>query len=250
MKYLMRKVRVALTPRRWFLKTRLANGAVVYGKNRAGFGGRGIYVYRDSIEPEYEHLESFLGPAGVFVDVGASTGIYTIKAAKHYAGNGVVLALEPFPDILATLYRSVQANGFTNVRLRNLCAGARTTVRQFWMNSAEPHYFSLVKGDTDPTALSVLTVALDDLFKWEELSRLDYLKIDVEGAEHEVLMGARKTIEKFRPIIQAEVSNKDVTIDLSAYSTFRPHLSPNKVFIPDEHEKIHVAESLGWVRVD
>src|SRR5215208_1443148 len=125
MKVLLRKTRVALTPRSWLLKTRLSNGAVVYGKNRAGYGGRGIYVLRDLVEPEFQHLERFLGTSGVFVDVGASTGIYTLKMAKHFGNDGVVLAIEPFPDTIATLYRSVAANGFTNVRLRNLAVGAQ-----------------------------------------------------------------------------------------------------------------------------
>ncbi len=66
----------------------------------------------------------------------------------------------------------------------------------------------------------VLVVALDDLMVWEGLDRLDYLKIDVEGAEHQVLLGAKKTIEKFRPIIQMEVSIRDVGVDLPDYSAF------------------------------
>lgn len=61
-----RKVRVASTPRSWFLKTKLSNGAVVYGRNRAGYGGRGVYIFRDLIEPEFQQLENFLGSSGVF----------------------------------------------------------------------------------------------------------------------------------------------------------------------------------------
>ncbi len=46
---ILRKIRVALTPRTAFLKTTLADSLVIYGRNRAGYGGRGIYVYRESI---------------------------------------------------------------------------------------------------------------------------------------------------------------------------------------------------------
>ena len=53
---ILRKIRLALTPRTAFLKTTLSNGVVVYGRNRAGYGGRGLYVFRESIEPEFEHL--------------------------------------------------------------------------------------------------------------------------------------------------------------------------------------------------
>lgn len=248
----LRKVRVALSPREALLKTTLSNGAVVYGKNRTGFGGRGIYVWREGIEPEFTHLEQFLDADGVFLDVGANTGIYSIKAAQHYRsfGGGLVLALEPFPDVLATLYHSVQANGFANVRLRNVCAGAVTGNASFWLNGKTPHTFSLLQHDKKASSFSVMVVAIDDLLQWEGISRLDYVKIDVEGAESVVLQGARKSIERFRPIIQAEIAYNDIHFTIENYSTFRAApKSPNNVYIPNESPKIAVAERLGWKRL-
>ncbi|RLE24380.1 MAG: hypothetical protein DRJ65_09960 [Acidobacteria bacterium] len=249
MRLLLRKIRVAITPRRWLLKTRLANGAVVFGKNRAGFGGRGIYVFRDLIEPEFQHLEEYLEPTGVFVDIGANTGIYTIKAAQHYSKNGgVVVAIEPFLDVLNILNHSIQVNGFTNVRLRNFCAGDRTGTGTLWRNFKKPNLFSLVRRDEQASCLPTLVVALDDLMIWEGLNRLDYLKIDVEGAEQQVLLGAKETIEKFRPIIQMEVSIRDVAVDLPDYSVFQAPESPNRIYIPDEHPKIELPGQLGWIQ--
>lgn len=249
MKVLLRKIRVALSPREWLLKTRLANGAIVYGKNRKGFGGRGIYIFRDSIETEFQYLEEFLDASGVFVDVGANTGIYTIKAAKHYAGNGsVVVAIEPYVDVLAVLSHSIQMNHFSNVRLYNCCAGSRTGSAKLWKNYEKPTTSSLIQSDSGAACMPTLTVAIDDLFVWEGLERLDYIKIDVEGAEDQVLLGAKKTLEKYRPIIQMEVSHKDVPIDLIDYSVFQAPESSNKVYIPNEHSRIQVPITLGWNR--
>ena len=62
---LLRKIRVALTPRNWFLKAKLPDGSVIFGQNRPGFGGRGIYIFRELIEPEFRHLEKFLVRDGV-----------------------------------------------------------------------------------------------------------------------------------------------------------------------------------------
>jgi FkbM family methyltransferase len=243
----LRKVRVAISPRNQLLKATLANGAVVYGKNRSGFGGRGIYVLRDKIEPEFTHFTSFLAPESVVVDVGANTGIYSIKAAQHLAGKGVVIAVEPFPDVLAALYKSVQANKFTNVRLRNFCAGERTNTGTLWMNSGKPHEFSLLQHDSAAPPLSSLVVALDDLFVWEGLTRFDFLKIDAEGAENEVLRGAAGVIVKYRPIIQAEITLTAITVPLPEYTTFHAPDSPNNVYIPNEHPKFEIARKLGWV---
>lgn len=250
MNTLLRKIRVALTPRDWYLKTTLSNGSHVYGKNRSGFGGRGIYIYRDSIEPEFEHLEDFLDPSGVLVDVGANTGIYTIKAAKHFSNDGgIVLAIEPFPDVLASLFHSVKSNHFNNVRLRNFCAGHITGAAMLWMNNNKPNKFSLLKREESASYLSTLMVALDDLFEWEGLQRLDYLKIDVEGAEQEVLDGGKKIIRQYRPIIQIEVNINDVTLDMTDYSVFQAPHSANKVYIPNENSKVRLPEVFGWTHL-
>src|ERR1043165_9727355 len=79
----VRKAHIAVTPRSWLLKRVQSNGSTIYGMNRAGHGIRGVYLEGDGIEPELEHLENFLATDAVFVDVGANTGIFSLKAAKH-----------------------------------------------------------------------------------------------------------------------------------------------------------------------
>jgi FkbM family methyltransferase len=249
LKIIRRQVRVALTPRNRLLKAQLASGAIVYGQNRPGFGGRAVYVYGDATEPEFEHLDSFLDDTGVFIDIGANTGKWAIKAAKRFGNTGVVIAVEPFPDIMATLYRSVKANGFDNVRLRTLTIGDRTGESAFWMNNNRPQMFSLEKNDAGASKFSTLTVTLDDLCRWERLDRLDYLKIDAEGSEEKVLSGGRETISRFRPIIQIEATLNDPTIDLPDYSCFRAERSSGKFFIPNEHKKANLPKELGWPTV-
>ncbi len=246
---LARQARVALTPRNRLLKARLASGAVVYGMNRPGFGGRAVYVYGDATEPEFEHLDSFLDSTGVFIDIGANTGKWAIKAAKRFGDTGVVIAVEPFPDIIATLYRSVQANGFTNVRLRNVTIGDETGEGTLWMNNARPQMFSLEKSDEGASRFSTLTVTLDDLFRWERLDRLDYLKIDAEGSEEKVLNGGRQTIARYRPIIQIEATLNDIPIGQPNYSCFKAERSSGKVYMPNEHAKIDLPTQLGWARL-
>ena len=246
---LAKQARIALTPRNRFLKARLASGAVVYGTNRPGFGGRGVYLYGDAVEPEFLHLERFLDTTGVFIDIGANTGKYAIKAAKHYDDKAVVIAVEPFVDVLATVNRSVQANGLRNVRLRNFCIGERTSESTLWMNGGKPHDFSLVQMDETAQRVSTLTVSLNDLVLWEGLDRLDFLKLDAVGSEDEVLRGGYETIDKYRPIIQLQATLTDVSFDRTDYTGFRAPNSTVKFYLPNEHDKIDVPEQLGWHRL-
>jgi FkbM family methyltransferase len=232
------------------LKTVLSNGAIVYGKNKKGYGGRGIYIYGEDIEPELKHLDKFLEKDSVFIDIGANTGIYCLKAAKHLNKGGVVIAIEPFIEILRTLANSVRNNGFQNIRLRNFCAVDKTGERILWLNSNLPNTFSVVERMKSSSGVSVMGVSIDDLMKWENLNRLDYLKIDAEGAEEEILKGAKETINKFRPIIQVETIVRDVKVNFNSYRIYQAPKSINVVMFPEESKKIKSAEELGWKRLE
>lgn len=251
---LLKMAWAALTPRAWLLKTTLSNGAVVYGENRPGYGGRGVFLFGDAVEPELAHLERFLGDEGVFVDVGANTGIYTLKAAKHFGERGLVIAVEPFPAMLATLARSVERNGFRNVRLRNFCLDRERGLRTLWLNESKPNSFSIATRTGDAPGISVPAISLDELCQWEALDRLDYLKIDAEGAEEAILAGGAETIARFRPIIQVEMSVREFAPNLPQYAAFQAPPNPsfeneNLLFFPNEHPSIGIPHELGWVQV-
>ncbi|MGA9390304.1 MAG: FkbM family methyltransferase [Candidatus Sulfotelmatobacter sp.] len=245
----IRKVRLALTPRSALLRTRLQNGAIIEAYNRSGYGGRGVYVFGDSLEPELFCLQHFLGAGQVFVDVGANVGLFTVKAAKEVGNDGLVIAIEPFIDSALRLTNNVRANGFTNVRVRNVCIGCDTRETRLHLNKGKPNSFGLVpKGDAK--SISVLSVSLDDLCRWENLKRLDYLKIDVEGAEAAVLEGAQEAISRFRPIVQVEVTIGESTLS-SNYRRFSAPGSMNNVFIPAENATaVETAMKLGWSEIE
>jgi FkbM family methyltransferase len=244
----LKKVRVALTPRSALLRTKLRNGAVVEGQNRPGYGGRGVYVYGDSLEPELDCLPYFLGPGQVFVDVGANIGVFTVKAAKEVGNNGLVIAIEPFIETALRLSRNVEANAYTNIRIRTFCLGRVTQQARLYLNKGKPNSFGLIPKD-DAASVSVLSVSLDDLCRWEGLDRLDYLKIDAEGAEAAVLEGGLQTINRHRPIVQVEVTLRDCDLGLN-YRRFAAPKSMNNVFIPAEKaEAVEAALKLGWVEI-
>lgn len=246
---LLRKIRIALTPRSALLRTRLQNGAIVEGYNRAGYGGRGVYVFGDSLEPELCHLQEFLASGDVFVDVGANVGVFTVKAAKEVGDAGVIIAIEPFVETALQLSKNVKANGFSNVRVRNFCLGRETRQARLHLNKSKPNSFSLIpSGDVE--SVSVICVSLDDLCRWEALERLDYLKIDAEGAEADVLAGAQETIRRFRPIVQVEVTISNCNL-AENYRRFAAANSINNLFIPAENTRaIHMALRLGWSEIE
>jgi FkbM family methyltransferase len=187
----------------------------------------------------------------VFLDIGGNTGAYSVKAAQFFRshGGGTVVTYEPLPDVLATLNHNVAANGFDNVRLRSFCLGAQPGTADFWFNFNRPASSGLVSLDPRAARRSVLVLRLDDVFPLEQLGRLDYAKIDVEGAEGQVLAGANETFKKFRPIIQLETCITDVRLDLAEYSAWQSPSVPNKVCIPNGNPKAETARQLSWRRI-
>jgi FkbM family methyltransferase len=243
---LLRKVRVAVTPRNWLLRTQLENGALIAGYNRAGWGGRGIYIFRDALEPELTTLGRFLEPGFVFVDIGANVGVFTVKAAKEVGDTGIVIAIEPFIESARQLFRNITINQFRNCRVRNFCVGQTTGEMKFFLNKDKPNSFSLIQAP-GADSISVFSVSLNDLCAWEGITRLDYLKIDVEGAEDLILDGGAASIERFRPIIQVEVTITRCHLP-HGYRRFSVPKGFNNLFIPSERPNaIETAKTLGWI---
>lgn len=242
--------KIAVTPRNRLLKTKLSNGVIIYGYNRAGYGGRGIYLYKDNIEPEFKHLDSFLEKGDVFIDIGANSGIFTLKAAKIVNTAGLVFAFEPEIELLNVLNFSIKANNFSNVRIRNFCIGEKTSERTFWQNDNKPNIYSFDKKSEEAKPFSIFTAKLDDITAWENISKISYLKIDAEGAENEILLGAKNCINRFRPIIQAEGLPCDINFPSEKYNAYLFKNGINTLYIPKEHKKNATALKLGWQIID
>ncbi len=193
-------------------------------------------------------LQHFIHQGSVFVDVGANVGVYTVKAAREVGESGLVIAIEPFIQTLYQLSLNVEANRYNNVRIRNLCIGRNTQEGRLYLNKRRPISFSMLPiGDAD--GISALSASLDDLCRWEQLEQLDYLKIDAEGAEDEILRGGAKTISRYRPIIQVEITKADSSLSFD-YRRFAAAGSPNNMLIPAENNRaIETAKKLGWLEV-
>jgi FkbM family methyltransferase len=245
-KIFMRKVICAVLPRQVTLSRRLRDGTLVSGANRAGYGGRGAFIFGDDIEPELAALDKILNRNDVLIDVGANSGVYTLKGARIVGSDGIVLSLEPNPDLLTVLKRNTARNRLNNVRLRGLAAAEECREFPFFEINNKPNSFSLISRGEGTTSFSVLTVDLDSLVRWEGIRRVDVIKIDAEGAEDRVLAGASNIIREHQPVIIAEVSVTELSALPDGYRSFQLSGSPNKLLVPPGHRLIAVAAELGW----
>jgi FkbM family methyltransferase len=148
-----------------------------------------------------------LPPAGVAIDVGANLGLATLALAPLLP-EGRIIAVEPAPRIAAALRRTVALNGLAGkVTVLEQALGAAAGAAAFHADahSAGSHLLTGPTADgSGPPVLTVQVGTLDDLVGRLGLTRLDFIKIDVEGHETEVLDGAASTLARFRPSLFVE----------------------------------------------
>jgi FkbM family methyltransferase len=154
-------------------------------------------------------VERRLRPGDVAFDVGANIGIYTVLAA-HLAGpSGAVYAFEPDPQNVRYLRGNVAANGLGNVQLFDAAVSCVEGESTLYQDTTTTRTSSLLPDAWSPDPapripLTVRTLVLDQFLP--ALDRLDFIKIDVEGHEYEVLLGAQALLARFRPTLLAEVT--------------------------------------------
>jgi FkbM family methyltransferase len=143
--------------------------------------------------PEYHALRVAAEPGTVALDVGANVGGYALLLGMWVRPGGRVYAFEPAPDAFSGLERHVRLNGLEGVVVPVQMAAAGTTGTGRMEAEGSSGGNRLAR-----EGQAVLTVTLDE-FCVREGIRPSLIKIDVEGAELEVLRGARETIRAAGP---------------------------------------------------
>lgn len=229
------------------MRRRLAGGAVFVGPNRPGWGGRGVFVRGDDLEPELRALPHLLAPGQTVLDVGASSGVYTVVAARLVGPAGTVVSLEPNPAMVAVLQANVARNRLTNVAVHQMAADRAAGRTALFENLGRPNAFGLVPRAGCTRSTDVPTTTLDDLVDRAALAAVHLVKIDVEGAEDRVLAGAAGLLALHRPALVVEVTRGGLGAPPPGYRALvAPVRGPNRLLLPDGHRLEPVVEALGW----
>jgi len=154
----------------------------------------------------FNEVNTLLSKKGKFImiDVGAHVGKYTISIGKAFKPI-MIISIEPHPINMEMLSKAVKANDLNNIIcIKAACADTNGYTKLWVSNKSDCH--SLTKPLQSHKSIKVLKRSIDSLVSELNLTRVDLIKIDVEGAEYEVVKGAFKTIKKYRPLIFAEIS--------------------------------------------
>jgi FkbM family methyltransferase len=159
--------------------------------------------------PLQQLLSNRLKPGDIFYDIGANVGFFTAVAAKLVTSTGKVYSFEPVPENAAIVRHNVRQNNFSNVTIIEKAVSATTGEGKLWLaRYAGGH--TLSDADLPPDlkgSLAVELVSIDRLIEQKEIDPPTVVKVDVEGAEFDVLQGMSQTISQFKPTIIYEVDD-------------------------------------------
>ena len=151
----------------------------------------------------------YLQGAKVFLDIGANLGWYSVKAALRDP-NLKIYAIEPIPSLCRLLNRNCELNDTSQIKIFDIGFGKVNGRAEFFYSPTMSVAASLrnitERPDVEKVYCQILT--LDEFVRNEALTRLDFIKCDVEGAEKLVFDGGQQTLTKFRPIVFCELLRK------------------------------------------
>ena len=216
------------------LVTKLWKGGYVYLES-------GDYLYVPSVvESSHPHrlfdpyvpeqiISKFCNLGSIVMDIGANMGEWSLHMAKMVGGNGRVFSFEPIPSMVQALEKTIAINNFSQVSISECAISNKTGHSQFSIpfnkdNQAIPFWSRLVLGEEFATpkwidnpwakvattkTIEVQTTTLDRFISEKNITKLDFIKVDVEGHEKYVIEGGQKTLKTLKPAIILEAANEE-----------------------------------------
>lgn len=171
-----------------------------------------------------------LPPEPVIFDVGANIGLYTLPAGHRAGQGGRVVGFEAHPVTFRYLQRNAARQANPRIVIENLAVGAESGRAALTFNATNPGETHMATAEESGEVVPV--IALDDYCRERGIPRIDYMKIDVEGYEANVLRGAAGIIAaspgiliqtEYEPRHMARYGDPAAAEQLLAGWGFRPH---------------------------
>jgi FkbM family methyltransferase len=159
-------------------------------KDTLGLGTNGIYEPRET-----ELVKREIKKGDVVLDIGAHIGYYSLIFAKYVGRKGKVFAFEPDPDNFTLLKKNVEINGYENTVLIQRAVSNQTCKGKLflWEEGTDDH--RIYDSHDNRMCIEIDVIKLDDYFKNYD-GKIDFIKIDIQGAELMALKGMSNLLNR------------------------------------------------------
>lgn len=174
----------------------------------------------DWFEDEIKFLRHYIRDGMKILDIGANYGVYALTMAKLIGPSGRLWAFEPTASTASYLSEGIKANKFKNITLLQVGLSNKTgKAKLFTSDNAELN--SLTKAAVpDAHSETISLVTLDYCMNKYNWNRLDFIKLDAEGEECNILKKGRNTLTALSPLIMFEFKHGD-SVNFSLISSFK-----------------------------
>tara|TARA_B100000767_G_C19711537_1_gene513029 strand:- start:461 stop:1384 length:924 start_codon:yes stop_codon:yes gene_type:complete len=221
---------------------------ILYYENGIGFNistkknsmSKSLVLQEHSETNETKFLKKIIDTGQVVIDIGANMGWYSIHFSKWVGGSGKIFAFEPVPEIHEELRSNIKLNFCQNIKVFNCALGNKNESILFNVSNFEGGSGASSENLKFGKEIKVTKRKLDDVMSEQNINNIDFLKIDIEGGELNMLKGAEKIIEKYKPKIFLEIV--DIHCDRFGYLpedvfNFLYNKNYNGLYIGNEHSK-------------
>lgn len=172
-----------------------------------GFGGRGQYVYRQNYDRFFViDLNLFNKKIDTFFDIGCSRGFFSTYMSKAFSCK--TLSIDLYEYAINDCEENMKLNNLSNYFIERAAIGSPDDIGKTVeiKKGSVPSRTSILEASFlgEKSNNSIVIKSIDQLMEDQNYSTLDFIKLDVEGYELQVLEGARNTIKKYNPIIYLE----------------------------------------------
>jgi FkbM family methyltransferase len=169
------------------------------------------YAMGTNEQPVQAELARLIKPGDVFYDIGANIGFFSVICARLVGPEGQVYAFEPVPENVHILENNLEFNRFKQATVIPKAVSSVSGQGELLL-SHHPGGSALSIGDVPVDmkgSMKVALVSIDDLVFEGNFRPPDVIKIDVEGAEADVLAGLTRTLQQVRPTVLYEIDDQD-----------------------------------------
>jgi len=200
---------------------------------------KSIYYYGSYEAGTISVIGKYLRTGDTFIDIGANIGFVSLCAANIVGSKGQIYSFEPEPDTHQILQNNIQINGFDQIIATEIALGSEPGSAPIFGRTTEGNRgaATMMVENNDTVGTEVQVETLDNFVDRHQISNIRMIKLDVEGWEKQVLLGAKKLLSgPDAPIICLEVSGTlkertdliETLMSINNYRLFR--LQKSKAF--------------------
>jgi FkbM family methyltransferase len=158
-------------------------------------------------------LKKVIRSNDVFLDIGANIGYFSLLAATNYS-SAKIISFEPVKHLFQKMNHNISINNIKNIETVNAAVGEINEEKELFLSSPDNLGMSSFHqpGNYSRKKERVKVVAIDDWFKTSGLTKIDLIKLDIEGGELAALKGMKEVLQNFRPIVIVEINPETLSM--------------------------------------